>query len=230
MAVHGPAAALVALQLVSQCYPGGQGMVKVLDEVSLSVCQGDFIAITGESGSGKSTLLNIIGLLMPPSAGTVVYQGKSVDFSLGNYVSNRPTKPIGFIFQQFNLIPSLSVLDNIALPLLYQGVSPRERNAQSLHLLEKLGIAAKAHMRPDDLSGGQKQRVAIARALVTQPDLMIADEPTGSLDPQHANDVMQLLCELNQEGVAIVMVTHDLALAARAKSRLLIQQGRIIHV
>ena len=230
MAVHGPAAALVALQLVSQCYPGGQGMVKVLDEVSLSVCQGDFIAITGESGSGKSTLLNIIGLLMPPSAGTVVYQGKPVDFSLGNYVSNRPAKPIGFIFQQFNLIPSLSVLDNIALPLLYQGVSPRERSAQSLRLLEKLGIAAKAHMRPDDLSGGQKQRVAIARALVTQPDLMIADEPTGSLDPQHASDVMQLLCELNQEGVAIVMVTHDLALAARAKSRLLIQQGRITHV
>lgn len=127
MMVHQPesAATLVALQSVSQCYPGRQGMVKVLDEVSLSVCQGDFIAITGESGSGKSTLLNIIGLLMPPSSGVVSYQGRPVSFGRGAEVAQRAAgRPIGFVFQQFNLIPSLSVLDNVALPLLYQGLAP----------------------------------------------------------------------------------------------------------
>jgi putative ABC transport system ATP-binding protein len=133
------------------------------------------------------------------------------------------------VFQQFNLIPSLSVLDNVALPLLYQGLAPAARAAQSLAVLETLGIADKAGQRPDDLSGGQKQRVAIARALVAQPALMIADEPTGSLDPRHADEVMTLLCELNQAGMALVMVTHDLALAARAKSRWRIAAGRIVH-
>ncbi len=232
MMVHQPesAATLVALQSVSQCYPGRQGMVKVLDEVSLSVCQGDFIAITGESGSGKSTLLNIIGLLMPPSSGVVNYQGRPVSFGRGAEVAQRAAgRPIGFVFQQFNLIPSLSVLDNVALPLLYQGLAPAARAAQSLAVLETLGIADKAGQRPDDLSGGQKQRVAIARALVAQPALMIADEPTGSLDPRHADEVMTLLCELNQAGMALVMVTHDLVLAARAKSRWRIAAGRIVH-
>ena len=205
-------------------------MVKVLDEVSLSVCQGDFIAITGESGSGKSTLLNIIGLLMPPSSGVVSYQGRPVSFGRGAEVAQRAAgRPIGFVFQQFNLIPSLSVLDNVALPLLYQGLAPAARAAQSLAVLDTLGIADKAGQRPDDLSGGQKQRVAIARALVAQPALMIADEPTGSLDPRHADEVMTLLCELNQAGMALVMVTHDLVLAARAKSRWRIAAGRIVH-
>ena len=142
MMVHQPesAATLVALQSVSQCYPGRQGMVKVLDEVSLSVCQGDFIAITGESGSGKSTLLNIIGLLMPPSSGVVSYQGRPVSFGRGAEVAQRAAgRPIGFVFQQFNLIPSLSVLDNVALPLLYQGLAPAVRAAQSLAVLETLG-------------------------------------------------------------------------------------------
>ena len=144
MMVHQPesAATLVALQSVSQCYPGRQGMVKVLDEVSLSVCQGDFIAITGESGSGKSTLLNIIGLLMPPSSGVVSYQGRPVSFGRGAEVAQRAAgRPIGFVFQQFNLIPSLSVLDNVALPLLYQGLAPAARAAQSLAVLDTLGIA-----------------------------------------------------------------------------------------
>ena len=158
-------------------------MVKVLDEVSLSVCQGDFIAITGESGSGKSTLLNIIGLLMPPSSGVVSYQGRPVSFGRGAEVAQRAAgRPIGFVFQQFNLIPSLSVLDNVALPLLYQGLAPAARAAQSLAVLDTLGIADKAGQRPDDLShrdgvfGPRKHTIIVPPAQTVELDATFEDE------------------------------------------------------
>ena len=204
--------------------------IPVLRDVSLSVASGDFCAILGPSGSGKSTLMNIIGLLDRPSAGQVILDGAAVDFTSPEGTARLRNLTLGFVFQAFHLMPRLTAWENVALPLLYRREDRRQRKDWALAMLDQVGLADRAGHRPSELSGGQKQRVALARALVGHPKLILADEPTGSLDSVTAGEVMALLRDLNRRlGVTIVMVTHDRDLAGRCDRRIEVLDGRIVH-
>jgi putative ABC transport system ATP-binding protein len=203
--------------------------IPVLRDVTFGVGAGEFCAILGPSGSGKSTLMNIIGLLDRPSAGRVELGGAAVDFSLPEATARLRNLTLGFVFQAFHLLPRLTAWENVALPLLYRRVDRAERKTQALAMLEQVGLADRATHLPSELSGGQKQRVALARALVGDPKLILADEPTGSLDSVTAGEVMTLLRDLNRRlGVTIVMVTHDRDLASRCDRRIEVLDGRIV--
>ena len=209
------------------------GSHQVLHGIDFAVQASQVVVVIGPSGSGKSTFLRCMNGLETAEGGTIHACGHTV-VENGQMMSQDKLdalrSEVGMVFQSFNLFPHLTVLENITLaPMALRHVSREQAREQALALLEKVGLKHKADVYPGTLSGGQKQRVAIARALVAQPALMIADEPTGSLDPRHADEVMTLLCELNQAGMALVMVTHDLVLAARAKSRWRIAAGRIVH-
>uniref|UniRef100_B0SXK6 ABC transporter related n=1 Tax=Caulobacter sp. (strain K31) TaxID=366602 RepID=B0SXK6_CAUSK len=201
----------------------------VLRDISFRIEAGAFCAIVGPSGSGKSTLMNIIGLLDRPTTGTLRLDGFDVDFASRAEAARFRGEAIGFVFQSFHLLPRLTAWENVALPLLYAGAPRGERRPRALAMLERVGLADRAEARPSELSGGQRQRVALARALIRGPKLILADEPTGSLDSVTAGEVMALLRDLNQRlGVTVLMVTHDKDLAGRCEQRIEVLDGRVV--
>lgn len=219
---------MLILKRISKTYLRNNTPVSVLQSISLEVADGEMCAVVGASGSGKSTLLNIMGLLDRPDEGAVLYQGRPVHGADARAQAEFRNRHLGFVFQSFNLLPRLSALDNIGLPLLYRGMKKAERHRYAHHWLERVGMGDRADHRPDALSGGQKQRVAIARALVGSPRLVLADEPTGNLDPKAAEDVLTLLRELNREaGVSVVIVTHDQGISARCDREIIVSQGKV---
>ncbi len=223
-----PGQSLIAMEDICQSYRMGEQRLSVLDNITLTIRRGESCAIVGTSGSGKSTLLNILGLLDQPASGRFLLGGRDMGCSTHNERADLRNRLIGFVFQSFNLLPRLSALDNVALPLLYRGHSRQQARQQARRQIELVGLLDRMSHIPADLSGGQRQRVAIARALVGEPALILADEPTGNLDGETAQDIMNLLLELNRtQAVTLVMVTHDTDLALRLDRRLHVQGGRI---
>lgn len=219
---------LICLEGISHIYATGPSYQSVLRDIAFSIPAGQSCAIVGASGSGKSTLLNIIGLLDKPTSGHVVIAGQDMSCAPSGLRAIVRNRVIGFVFQSFNLLPRLNALDNVALPLLYRGVARQVARQEARTQLSRVGLADRIQHRPAELSGGQRQRVAIARALVTNPALLLADEPTGNLDSQSARDVIELLLALNQEsGVTLVLVTHDNGIAGRMARCIQVCDGRI---
>jgi len=220
---------MLRLDRVSKTYRQNGHDIPVLHEISLTIGDGEMCSIVGASGSGKSTLLNIMGLLDIPDTGSVIYQGTAVHDVDERVQAEIRNRHFGFVFQSFNLLPRLSALDNVGLPLLYRGICKAERRRIAYPLLERVGLGERADHFPDALSGGQKQRVAIARALIGKPQLVLADEPTGNLDPKSAQDVLDLLGELNREaGVSVVIVTHDSTISARCHREIRVGQQHVL--
>ena len=219
--------ALMVLKGITKSFKNGQESLQVLKGIDLSVDEGDFVAIMGPSGSGKSTLMNIIGLLDQPTTGSYQLEGEDVADLSENRLAKVRNDQIGFIFQQFFLLPKLSAQKNVELPLIYAGKSPRERKQRAQQFLEKVGLSERSHHLPSELSGGQKQRVAIARALSNDPAIILADEPTGALDTKTGTQIMDLLTQLNREGKTIVMVTHEPEIADYARRKIVIRDGEI---
>jgi putative ABC transport system ATP-binding protein len=219
--------ALVDLSSVSKNYGTDAAVVRALREVDLQVDHGDFVALVGQSGSGKSTMMNIIGCLDRPSSGRYVLEGIDVTERSNDARAIVRNRLIGFVFQGFNLLSRTTALENVELPLVYRGISRRDRRARALRALESVGLADRLHHTPNQLSGGQQQRVAIARALVTDPPLLLADEPTGNLDTRTSLEVLALLQDLNARGITIVLVTHEHDIAACAKRVVTMRDGRI---
>ncbi len=220
---------LLELKNIFKNYNEDQMVVPVLKDVSLSVDEGDYVAIMGPSGSGKTTLMNIIGCLDRMSEGSYFFDGEDVSKMNENDLSDLRLHKIGFVFQSFNLLPSESAQENVALPLIYAGVKKDERNQRAFEALEKVGLKERVQFKPKQLSGGQKQRVAIARALINHPKMLLADEPTGALDQASGKQVMELFQSLNDEGVTIIMITHDANVANHAHKVLHIVDGEIIE-
>ena len=212
---------LLNLQGIYKSY-GGTIEVPVLKNVSIQVAEGEYVAIMGPSGSGKTTLMNIIGCLDRCTEGTYELDGADISRISENELSEVRLKKIGFVFQTFELLPGETAIENVALPLVYAGVPKAEREKAAVEALTKVGLGERVNFKPNQLSGGQKQRVAIARALINHPRILLADEPTGALDQKSGKQVMELFEELNKEGVAIVMITHDAHVASKAK--------RVIHI
>lgn len=210
-------------------YRLGRTEVHALQGVDLRVDEGDFIAIMGPSGSGKSTLLNLLGGLDVPDRGSVAYRGQEFSRQSRNALAEFRGRKVGFVFQVFNLIPTFTALRNVELPLVFQGVPRRERRARALQKLEQVGLADRVRHRPGELSGGEQQRVAIARALVTDPEVLLCDEPTGNLDSASGAQIMRLLAELNQErGITVIVVTHESEVARLARRRIHMRDGRVV--
>ncbi len=218
---------IIDLADVTRTYDLGRVQVHALAGASLQVEEGEFVAILGPSGSGKSTLMNILGCLDRPTSGRYVLDGTSVAELDDDGLAAVRSRMIGFVFQSYNLLPRTSALENVATPLLYQGVGRRERLARARAVLERLGLGERADHEPQELSGGQQQRVAIARALVTEPRLLLADEPTGNLDTASGAEVMDVLHELHASGRTIVFITHDADVAATANRQIRVRDGRI---
>jgi putative ABC transport system ATP-binding protein len=218
---------VVRMREISRTYRRGSVLVPVLREITLEVETGEWVAILGPSGSGKSTLLNILGLLDRPNSGTYQLEGEDVSRLGDTQQARLRNRYIGFVFQSFQLIPRTSALENVATPLLYRAVRRAERLEQARAALDSVGMGPRADHDPGELSGGETQRVAIARALVTDPALLLADEPTGNLDTVSGNDVMALLRELHDEGRTIVMITHEPSVAALADRRLALHDGQL---
>ncbi len=222
-------AGLIEARGLAKTYRLGQVDVQALRGVDVDVAAGEFVAITGPSGSGKSTLMHILGCLDTPTAGTYRLDGEDVSGLTGKRLAHVRNRKVGFVFQTFNLMPRLTVEENVALPLKYRGAVPRaERRARALRLLERLGLADRVGHRPDELSGGERQRVAIARALVGEPAILMADEPTGNLDSGSGAEVLRTFAELHEAGHTIVLVTHDPGVAARAERVIQISDGRAV--
>lgn len=218
---------LIELMNIYKVYQMGTEEVRANDGVSMTICRGEFVAIVGKSGSGKSTLMNIIGALDVPTTGTYLLGGQDVGTMSDNQLAEIRNKMIGFIFQQYNLLPRLNLLENVELPLLYAGISTHERQRRALTSLERVGLAEKAKNLPNQLSGGQQQRVSIARALAGDPSLILADEPTGALDSKTSRDVLDFLKQLNSEGNTIIIITHDSSIAMEAKRVIRVHDGKI---
>ncbi|MGI6637809.1 MAG: ABC transporter ATP-binding protein [Desulfobulbus sp.] len=218
---------MIALKQVSRLFSVGGQVVRAMDDVSLSITAGEYVSIMGPSGSGKSTLLNIIGLLDTPSSGKYHLQGHDVTHLDDRQLAAVRNRTIGFIFQFFHLIPRLTAEQNIELPLLLAGVPRQERQARSAPLLTAFGLAERKLHRPDELSGGQRQRVAIARAVINRPAILLADEPTGNLDSHSGGEIIDLMEQLNREGLTLIVVTHDQAIGQRASRRIRMVDGRI---
>lgn len=220
---------LIRLQDVYKIYKTGESEVHALDGVTLEICQGEFVAIVGASGSGKSTCMNIIGCLDLPTSGSYHLAGEDVLAMNDNAKAKLRNKTLGFIFQQYNLIPKLNLCENVELAMLYAGMSASERHKRSLQLLEQVGLADKAQSVPNQLSGGQQQRVAIARALAGEPAVILADEPTGALDSQTGREVLDYLRQLNAEGRTVVLITHDNSIARQAQRIVRLEDGKIVY-
>ena len=218
---------LIELKDIYKIYQMGDEEVRANDGISLTICKGEFVAVVGKSGSGKSTLMNIIGALDVPTEGSYFLGGQDVSDMKDDELAEIRNKMIGFIFQQYNLLPKLNLLENVELPLLYAGVGAAERRERALASLEKVGLREKYQNRPNQLSGGQQQRVSIARALAGNPSLILADKPTGALDSKTSREVLDFLKQLNQEGNTIVMITHGSSIALEAKRVVRIQDGKI---
>jgi ABC-type lipoprotein export system ATPase subunit len=227
--VHAPSTALplIVLSDLSKVYAAGQ-TVHALRGVNLEIAAGEFVAIMGASGSGKSTLMNILGCLDTPTSGSYLLDGVPVQDRDADALAALRNRRMGFVFQQFNLMPRTSALENVELPLLYAGVRQPERSRRALAALQRVGLGDRSSHSPAQLSGGQQQRVAIARALVNEPALILADEPTGALDSETSAEVMQLLDTLNRQGITVILVTHEADMAAWARRRLLFKDGRLV--
>ena len=218
---------ILNLQNIYKDYQQEKLVVPVLKDVSLTVEEGEYVAIMGPSGSGKTTLMNSIGCLDRPTSGTYELAGENVLKLKDRELSDLRLKSIGFVFQSFQLMPRESAVENVALPLSYAGVRKKERRIRATKALERVGLGDRVNFRPTQLSGGQKQRVAIARAMVNHPKILLADEPTGALDSKSGEQIMELFDSLNEEGVTIVMITHDPRIAAKAKRIVRIIDGEI---
>ena len=218
---------IVELNKINKTYNQGSMPVQVLKDVSLSVDKGEYIAIMGPSGSGKSTLMNIIGTLDKATEGTYILDGEDVSLAKDNRMSDIRNQKIGFVFQQFNLLPKLTAIENVALPLLYRDVSKAKRMKLASEALERVGLGDRKKFLPNQLSGGQCQRVAIARAIVGNPLLLLADEPTGALDTKSGEQIMELFKKLNDEGATIIMITHEPNIAECAKKTYHIRDGNL---
>ncbi|MCI9648516.1 ABC transporter ATP-binding protein [Oscillibacter sp.] len=221
---------LVELRDVYKIYGEGlESEVRALDGVSLTVETGEFLAIVGQSGSGKSTMMNVLGCLDIPTRGDYYLEGTDVRELTDKELSLIRNKEIGFIFQQYNLIQSLTVLENVELPLIYQGINADDRYDMAMEALERVGLAGRVKHKPTEMSGGQQQRVAIARAIATHPPIIMADEPTGALDSRTGQEVLQFLQQLNREGSTIILITHDNGIAATARRCVRLQDGKIVE-
>jgi len=218
---------LIELKDIYKIYEMGDEEVRANDGISLTINRGEFVAIVGKSGSGKSTLMNIIGALDVPSSGEYLLGGKDVGSMTDNQLADIRNRMIGFIFQQYNLLPKLNLLENVELPLLYAGASNTARRMRAMASLERVGLAEKWRNLPNQLSGGQQQRVSIARALAGDPSLILADEPTGALDSKTSRSVLDFLKQLNDEGNTIVMITHDSSIAMEARRVVRVHDGKI---
>ncbi len=218
---------LIALQRVSRVYQMGPVEVPALHDVSLEIASGEFVAIVGPSGSGKSTMMNILGCLDRPTHGSYELAGSMVGSLDDDALARLRSRTIGFVFQSYNLLPRTSALENVAAPLLYQGVGRGERMRRSREALERLGLGDRVDHEPSELSGGQQQRVAVARAIVTEPALILADEPTGNLDSHSGAEVMTLVRELHRSGRTVVLITHDADVAAAADRQIHLRDGKV---
>ena len=220
---------MIVFDDVTKTYEVGDSEVHALDHVSMRIDEGEFVAICGPSGSGKSTMMNIIGCLDTADEGTYLLDGQDIDDYSERELTRVRSKKIGFIFQNFNLIGTMTAKDNVELPLIYQRVPRAERASRALEALEQVGLADRAAHKPSELSGGQQQRVAIARAIATKPSLFLADEPTGNLDSHTGQDIMDLFHELHAQGATIVLITHDEGVAAQADRSIHLLDGRIVE-
>ena len=220
---------ILELKGIYKDYQQGKMNVPVLKDINFSMEEGEYVAIMGPSGSGKTTLMNIIGCLDRPTKGEFLLEGESIVNYNENRLSDLRLNTLGFVFQSFNLLPKQTALDNVALPLSYAGVPVKKRKEIAFQALKRVGLAERVHFRPSQLSGGQQQRVAIARALVNNPKIILADEPTGALDSRSGIQVMNLFQQLNEEGVTIIMITHDANIANHAKKVLHIFDGEIVE-
>ena len=218
---------LIELRDIYKIYHMGDMDVRASDGITLKICRGEFVSIVGKSGSGKSTIMNIIGALDVPTSGQYILNGQDVSTMKDDQLAEVRNKTIGFIFQQYNLLPKQNLLENVELPLIYAGVGKKEREERALKSLEKVGLGDKWRYFPLQLSGGQQQRVSIARALVGNPSLILADEPTGALDSRTSRDVLDFLKQLHKEGNTIVIITHDNSIALEAERVVRIQDGKI---
>jgi putative ABC transport system ATP-binding protein len=220
---------LIAARDLVKTYTMGDQTVHALRGVTLEIESGEFVAVMGASGSGKSTLMNILGCLDQPSSGSYALAGEPVESLSGDALAAIRNRRIGFVFQQFNLLPRTSALENVELPMVYASVRPAERHLRARAALARVGLEQRAGHTPAELSGGQQQRVAIARALVNDPQLILADEPTGALDSQTADDIMRLLADLNAQGMTVILVTHEHDIAAWARRRIVFKDGHVIE-
>lgn len=219
---------LIEVKDIYKIYNPGENEVRALDGINLTIERGEFVAIVGQSGSGKSTLMNMLGLLDVPTSGEYFLDGENVSHMTDDQLSEIRNKQIGFIFQGFNLISSLTAQANVELPLVYRGMRPDERHKLSKEALERVGLAHRINHLPKQMSGGQQQRVAIARAVAARPPIILADEPTGNLDSRSGEGVMKILKGLHEEGRTIILITHDNGIANQAKRVIRIQDGQIV--
>jgi len=219
---------MIEFKDMTKVYVMGEEQVAALAGVTCQIDRGEFTAIIGPSGSGKSSLMNILGGLDRPTAGAYHFEGDDVGHFNDDQLALFRNKRIGFIFQSFQLLPRLTAAQNVELPMIYGGLAPQARRTRAVELLEKVGLGSRADHRPAQMSGGQQQRVAIARALANSPDLLLADEPTGALDTKTGKEVLQLFHDLNAEGLTLVIVTHDLGVAAQANRRITFRDGLIV--
>lgn len=218
---------LIHIEHIMKIYNPGENEVRALDDVSLNINTGEFVAIIGQSGSGKSTLMNMLGCLDTPTSGTYILSGKDVSSLNDNALSEIRNQQIGFIFQGFNLISNLTALENVALPLIYRGLPAAERQQLAYDALKIVGLEHRIKHKPAEMSGGQQQRVAIARAIAAKPPVILADEPTGNLDSSSTKEIMKILHELHETGRTIILITHDDQIAANARRVVRIMDGRI---
>ena len=220
-------ASIIQLENIKKSYYLGKQELKVLKGISLEVFKNEYVALMGPSGSGKSTLMNILGCLDSPSSGKYILNGEDVSKMQDDDLADVRNKEIGFVFQQFNLLPRLTAAENVALPLIYNGTSKEIRTAQALEMLDRVGLADRSHHKPNELSGGQNQRVAIARALVNNPSIILADEPTGNLDSKTSIEIMQIFGKIQSEGNTVILVTHEEDIAAYAHRIIRLKDGVI---
>ena len=223
-------AKLIELRDVYKIYGEGlESEVRALDGVSLTIDRGEFVAIVGQSGSGKSTMMNVLGCLDVPTRGDYLLDGTDVRELTDKELSHIRNKQIGFIFQQYNLIQDLTVLENVELPLIYQGIRVDDRYDLATEALARVGLAGRMKHRPTEMSGGQQQRVAIARAIAAKPPIIMADEPTGALDSRTGHEVLEFLQQLNREGTTVILITHDNGIAATARRCVRLQDGKVVE-
>lgn len=218
---------MIDLKNIYKIYKMGENEVYALNNVTLHIDEKEFVSIIGPSGSGKSTLMNMLGCLDVPTKGTYTLNGYDVGSKTDDELAMIRNEKIGFVFQDFNLLPKLSALENVELPLIYQGVSAKERKERAVKALESVGLGERVDHKPTELSGGQQQRVAIARALVTNPPIILGDEPTGNLDSKSGKEVMEIFKELHKKGNTIILITHDADVAAQAERIVRIQDGKL---
>lgn len=215
------------LRAVDKIYGSGAGLVRALDQLDLTVRKGDYLAVMGASGSGKSTAMNILGCLDRPSSGSYHLNGNAVEELDDDALADLRNQQLGFVFQQFHLLPHATALENVMLPMIYAGLSPQQRRDKAREALDRVGLGDRMQNKPNQLSGGQQQRVAIARAIINQPALLLADEPTGALDSRTTDDVLNLFDALHDQGITLVLVTHEDDVAARAERVAHFRDGRV---